>query len=145
MSSIPEEGQTVRCLLVQTGDYVCALPLDRVQRVVRALAVHPLPGAAAELLGLAEFAGEPLPVLDLGRLVGAPPGANPAAPVTVVARVGPPATEELAGLAADAALDIAALPLAPVAGGAGEIVRGEVLVGGQPARLVDLAAIGGEA
>jgi purine-binding chemotaxis protein CheW len=145
MSSIPEGGESVRCLLVQTGDYVCALPLVRVQRVVRALTVHPLPGAAAELLGLAEFGGEPLPVLDLGRLVGAPPGANPAAPVTIVARVGPAPAEELAGLAADAALDIVELPLGQLAGSGGALVRGEVVAGGQPTRLLDLAAIGGEA
>ena len=71
-------------LLLRAGDDVCALPLSAVRRVVRALSVHPLPGAANELLGLAEFGGEPLAILDLARLVRAAPGANPACPVTVV-------------------------------------------------------------
>ena len=59
--------------------------------------VHPLPGASPELLGLAEFTGEPIPVLDLGRLVNAPPGARPTSPVTVVAWAGPPRARELVG------------------------------------------------
>ncbi|HEY0781946.1 MAG TPA: chemotaxis protein CheW, partial [Thermoanaerobaculia bacterium] len=75
-------------LLVQAGEYVCALPLPRVRRVVRALTVHPLPGASAELKGLAEFGGEPLPILDLAQLVRAPQGANPALPVTIVVWAG---------------------------------------------------------
>src|SRR4030095_9713675 len=40
-------------LLVRAGEYACALPLPAVRRVVRALTVHPLPGAMGELEGLA--------------------------------------------------------------------------------------------
>ena len=52
------ENQTRRegtHLLVRAGEYACALPLAQVRRVVRSLTVHPLPGAAGELEGLAEF------------------------------------------------------------------------------------------
>ncbi|HEX3532482.1 MAG TPA: chemotaxis protein CheW, partial [Thermoanaerobaculia bacterium] len=91
-------------LLVQAGEYVCALPLGAVRQVLRSLPLHPLPGSAPELRGLAEFAGDPLPVLDLARLARAPHGANPAFPVTVVAWAGPAGARELVGLAADAAL-----------------------------------------
>jgi chemotaxis signal transduction protein len=77
-------------LLVQAGEYVCALPLVSVRRVVRSLTVHPLPGSAPELEGLAEFGGEPLPVLNLARMVNAAPGANPSYPVTVVVWAGRP-------------------------------------------------------
>jgi hypothetical protein len=49
------------------------LPAAAVRRVARALRLHPLPGAGEELLGLAEFAGEPLAVLDLARLLGVKP------------------------------------------------------------------------
>ena len=130
-----------RCLLVQAGDQVCALPLGRVRRVIRALTVNPLPGAAAELLGLAEFGGEPLPVLDLALLVGAPAGAAAALPVTIVVTAGPAGSSELAGLAADAALDVAEVPLVAPAGGR-RLLVGEVLVAGRPVCVLDLTALG---
>jgi chemotaxis signal transduction protein len=136
-------------LLLRAGDYVCALPLGAVRRVVRALTVHPLPGASGELLGLAEFGGEPLAVLDLARLVRAAPGANPACPVTVVVWIGPPESREAVGLAADAALEVVEIPAAAIAGGAGSaggdigLVAGEAPVGEQVVRVLSLEALGG--
>ncbi|HVT19746.1 MAG TPA: chemotaxis protein CheW [Thermoanaerobaculia bacterium] len=152
-------------LLVRVGGYVCALPLAAVRRVVRALTLHPLPGSAAELKGLAEYGGEPLPVLDLARLVRAPQGANPAYPVTVVVWAGPPEARELVGLAADAALELARLPASaqwqqwqqadtrPRGGGTALLpesgsplagfVAGEAVVGGEVVRVVNLEALGG--
>jgi chemotaxis signal transduction protein len=129
-------------LLVRAGDYVCALPLAGVQRVLRALPVHPLPGAAPELTGLAELGGDPLPVLDLARLARAPQGATPAFPVTVVAWAGDGAGRELIGLAADAALAVAHLAADGLVGGDGRLVAGETLVDGQVVRVLDLAALG---
>lgn len=129
-------------LLVQAGEHVCALALSAVRRVVRALPVHPLPGSAPELKGLAEFAGEPLPVLDLARLVGAPPGATPQYPVTVVAWAGAAADRELVGLAADAALEVARVPAGSTVGGDGGLIAGEAAIDGQPVRVLDLAALG---
>jgi len=131
-------------LLVQAGEYVCALPLRSVRRVLRALLVHPLPGATPELKGLAEFAGEPLPILDLARLVGAPAGANPIYPVTIVAWAGPDDAREVIGLAADAALEVAEVSLASVVGGDGGFILGEAPVGNQVVRVLDLEALGRE-
>lgn len=131
-------------LLVQAGEYVCALPLRSVRRVLRALTVHPLPGATAELKGLAEFGGEPLPILDLARLVGAPPGANPTYPVTIVAWAGPEDGRELIGLAADAALEVADVSLASVVAGDGGFILGEAPVGEQVVRVLNLEALGQE-
>jgi chemotaxis signal transduction protein len=131
-------------LLVRAGEYVCALPLASVRRVVRALPLHPLPGAAPELKGLAEFGGEPLAVLDLARLVQAPPGANPACPVTVVAWAGPADGRDLVGLAADAALEVVDVPPGSTVGGDGGLVLGEASVGGEVVRVLDLAALGRE-
>jgi len=143
------EGRTEAThLLVRAGEYVCALPLGAVRQVLRSLTLHPLPGSAPELKGLAEFAGDPLPVLDLARLARAPQGANPVFPVTVVAWAGPPEARELVGLAADAALDVAVLPAAalvpaaPGSGGDGGLVAGEALVGGQVVRVINLQALG---
>jgi purine-binding chemotaxis protein CheW len=132
-------------LLVRAGDYACALPLASVRRVVRAVTVHPLPGAAGELEGLAEFGGEPLPVLNLGRLVSAPPGANPAYPVTVVVWVGPAGAREMVGLAADAALEVVHVPPEAVVAGDGGLLLGEAPVGGEVVRVLNLEALGREA
>ena len=56
-------------------------------------------------------------MLNLARLVSAPPGANPAYPVTVVVWVGPAEARELVGLAADAALEVVEVPPAAVVAG----------------------------
>jgi chemotaxis signal transduction protein len=143
MTSAASAGEgAVRYLLLQAGDVLCAVPVSQVRRIARALPVHPLPGAAAALLGLAEFSGEPLPVLDLALLVGAPPGAHPAFPVTVVTWAGPPENREAVGLAADAALEIVELqPARIVAGGSG-IVIGEAAVSTGAARVLNLEALG---
>lgn len=131
-------------LLVRAGEYVCALPLAAVRRVVRALTVHPLPGAADELLGLAEFAGEPLPVLNLTRLVNAAPGANPSYPVTVVVWAGPADAREMVGLSADAALEVVEVPPASVVSGDGGLLSGEAPLHGEVVRVLNLEALGGE-
>jgi purine-binding chemotaxis protein CheW len=139
---VPEASPAVAHLLVRAGDAVCALPLAGVRRVVKALAVHPLPGAAPELLGLAEYAGEPLAVVDLARLVGAAAGASPTTPVTVVAAAGPPEARELVGLAADAALEVVALAPGAMTPGDGGLAAGEIDVAGEVVRVVDLEALG---
>ena len=141
----PETRREGTHLLVRAGEYACALPLAAVRRVVRALTVHPLPGASGELEGLAEFGGEPLPVLNLGRLLNAPPGANPAYPVTVVVWVGPPEAREAVGLAADAALEVVHVPSGSVVAGDGGLLLGEAPVGGEVVRVVNLEALGSEA
>jgi purine-binding chemotaxis protein CheW len=132
----------VRYLLLQAGDLLCALPLSQVRRVVRALPVHPLPGAASELLGLTEFSGEPLPVLDLAQLISAPPGAHPPYPVTVVAWAGRPDARESVGLAADAALEIIELPPAAIVPAQAGIVCGEAAITAGAARVLNLEALG---
>jgi chemotaxis signal transduction protein len=63
----PEEAQ--RYVLVKTGSLPCALPASDVVRVVRGLVCFPIPGSKPQLLGLAQYGGEPLPVLDLHALV----------------------------------------------------------------------------
>jgi len=145
----PQGRMEATHLLVRAGEYVCALPLGAVRQVLRSLPLHPLPGSAPELKGLAELAGDPLPVLDLARLARAPQGANAVFPVTVVAWAGPAEARELVGLAADAALDVAALPPGAVVaaapgsgGGDGGLVAGEAIVGGQVVRVINLQALG---
>jgi len=132
----------VPCLLVQAGDDLCAVPIAAVRRVVKALQAYPLPGAGPELLGLAEYGGEPLAVLDLARLVNASSGPKPLYPVTVVVTAGPANSRETVGLAADGAVEIVSIAPASVVPSAGGIVRGEATVGGKVVRLIDLEALG---
>jgi len=134
----------IRCVLLQAGDYLCALPINQVRRIVRGVNTHPLPGAAPELIGLTESNGEPLPVLDLARLVSAPPGPQPANPVTVIAWAGPPNAREVVGLACDAALAIVEVTAADISPSPGGVVWGEATAGGQPVRVLNLERLGSE-
>ncbi len=134
-------GQRSGHLLVRVGEQICALPVGAVRRVVRALTVHPLPGARAELAGLAEFAGEPLPVLDLGRLIGAPIGPHPLFPVTVVVWSRTGEGREAIGLAADEALEVVDLSAASWLPAAG-FLSGEALLGEQVVRVLDPDRLG---
>jgi chemotaxis signal transduction protein len=145
MSDPVEGGRSRRegtHLLVRAGEYACALPLSAVRRVVRALTVHPLPGAGGELEGLAEFGGEPLPVLNLARMVNAPPGATSSYPVTVVVWVGPHDAREMLGLAADSALEVVHVAPGSVVAGDGGLLLGEAPVGGEVVRVLNLEALG---
>ncbi len=139
-------------LLVRTGETTCALALSAVRRVVRALPVSPLPGARRELLGLAEWSGDPLPILDLAALIGEPPGPRPSFPVTIVLRLGADAL----GLAADEALEVVNLEVANALGGVSGVgldgafgspsgvIAGEILVGDRPVRLLNLMSLVGD-
>jgi chemotaxis signal transduction protein len=130
-------------LVVACGDRLCALPLGGVRRVVRALDTHPLPGSAPELAGLAEFGGEPVPVLDLAMMVGAQAGPSPAFPVTVLAWVGPVHHRELVGLAVDQALEVVGLAPREILRSGEGILLGEVLVDTRPVAVLDLERLAG--
>lgn len=56
-------------LLVRSGGQRCAIPLDATPQVTGVLPVAPLPRSAPRLLGLAQFAGEPVAVVDLHGLL----------------------------------------------------------------------------
>jgi chemotaxis signal transduction protein len=136
----PEEAGR-RYLLLAAGDRLVAVESRLVRRILRALPVTPLPGARPELLGLAEFAGEPVPVLDLAQLVGAGPGPPASFPVTVVVRAGPQASEIL-GLAADAAVDLLSIPPSAVVPVSEGLVAGEALAPQGTVEILDLSRLG---
>lgn len=144
MDAQGELGGVVRCLLVVAGEHHCAIPLNQVRRVTKALSPHPLPGGTPELLGLAEFEGEPIAILDLKRLVNAAPSATPPHPVTVIAWAGPPNAREAVVLAADAAESIVELTMTDVVGGRSGLVWGEAAIAGRPLRVLNLELLGGE-
>jgi chemotaxis signal transduction protein len=115
--------------VVRSGEIRCALPADRVRRVARDLICHPLPGGRPHLLGLAQFGGEPMAVLDLYALVtGGEPRLNPRA--TVILDPNRLRERSVLGLGVDEAIHVISLPKA-----AGEfygegLVRGTVMSDG---------------
>jgi purine-binding chemotaxis protein CheW len=54
------------------GSVRVGIPLRDVERVLRAVALAPVPGAPACLLGMLNLHGEPTPVYDTRRLLGLP-------------------------------------------------------------------------
>ncbi len=128
---------TTPYLLVRVGERVAALPALAVRRVVRGARLHPLPGAGPGLVGLAEFAGEPLAVLDLAQLLGEE-RRNSRPPVTVVTWLGSGSDRELVGLGVDDAIEV--IELDPAA-----LALGQALVGGRPVVVVDVERLGVEA
>jgi len=128
---------TTPYLLVRVGERVAALPALAVRRVVRGARLHPLPGAGPGLVGLAEFAGEPLAVLDLAQLLGEERRSS-RPPVTVVTWLGSGSDRELVGLGVDDAIEVTEIDAAALG-------VGQALVGGRPVLVVDLDRLGVEA
>lgn len=83
-----------------------------------------------------------MPVLDLVRLVGAAPGANPAYPLIVVAWAGPDDRRELVGFAVDAVLEVANVAPESIVPAAGGWFRGDVSLGGRAVRVLDPEELG---
>jgi chemotaxis signal transduction protein len=128
---------TTPYLLVRLGERIAALPAAAVRRVVRGARLHPLPGAGPGLVGLAEFAGEPLAILDLAQLLGLEERSSRPA-VTVVTWLGSGDERELVGLGVDDAIEVAELD-------ASALALGQALVGGRPVVVVDTESLGAEA
>ena len=94
-------------LLVRSGGYRCAIPVDAAKLVTKAAKIEPLPGSAPRFLGLAQVAGEPVAVVDLHALLdptGDPGGVHE---LTVIVR-GPDGASTL-GLAVDEAFGVVSL------------------------------------
>jgi purine-binding chemotaxis protein CheW len=58
-------------LICRAGARTCALPLVHVVETMRPLAIEPFGGAPSFVAGLSRIRGEHVPVIDLGRLLGA--------------------------------------------------------------------------
>ena len=73
--TLPPELKTILRFTLDGSHY--AVPLPVVERVVRAVAILPLPKAPAFILGVINVQGHILPVVDLRRRFGlAPQAAN---------------------------------------------------------------------
>jgi purine-binding chemotaxis protein CheW len=57
-------------IVARVGARLCAVPLAHARETMRMLPIEPLADAPPFVLGLAIIRGEPVPVIDLGALVG---------------------------------------------------------------------------
>ncbi len=72
-AGVPQNGQTMDTVTVFTlGERRLGLPLCSVERVLRAVAVTPLPSAPAAVRGVIDVHGEIIPVVDLNLRFGLP-------------------------------------------------------------------------
>jgi purine-binding chemotaxis protein CheW len=60
-------------LLCRAGSNFCALPLDRVAEIMRALPIEPVAGAPRYVCGLSIIRRTPAPIVDIGLLLGGQP------------------------------------------------------------------------
>lgn len=60
-------------LVFELDTQAYALPLHQVRRALRAVAIAPLPGAPAIVLGIVDLAGTVMPVIDMRRRLGHQP------------------------------------------------------------------------
>ena len=122
------------------------MPVDRVQKIVRSLVLHAVPGSSAHLLGLAQYGGEPLAVLDLEAMLdgGAKAGGGRGQRMTIVVRAGAEQATETVGLAVDDAIQVITLndkDLRPTGPG---LAVAEALIGDALVTVVDLQGLAGE-
>ena len=73
MTSPAGEAAGGLSLVFRAGSLLCALRLDEVIETLRPLAVRPLAGTPAFVLGVTIMRGVPAPVVDVARLLGGEP------------------------------------------------------------------------
>jgi purine-binding chemotaxis protein CheW len=76
-SQLPAAERAESALLCQVGALVCGLPLSHIVETMRPLSLSPFEGMPPFVSGLSVIRGQPVPVVDLGRLLGDEKGARP--------------------------------------------------------------------
>lgn len=111
-------------LLARARRRICALPLEHVSETLRCLPLEPVPGVPPFVHGVSVLRGEPVPVVDLGALLGLEEAPRPTrlVAVTVAGRRVALAVEEVLRIVPAATIGRRDLP--PLLRGAGEgVVR----------------------
>lgn len=139
-----EELQTAqryqRFLLVRAGGVSYAVPASQVRHLVRGLTCFPVPGSSPRLLGLAQFAGEPLAVLDLPALAEGGQARSGHWVTVILGRSGRDSWPAI-GLAVDEALRVEALDWDEPVAGQRRLVGGVVRVGGIEVKVLDASLL----
>jgi len=87
-------------LLVRAGGEDFAVPVAPIVRVLRNLSFYGVPGGRSPLIGLSQYAGEPVPVIDLVG-VGRGAGGGGGHPIVVLLRCGQDLAPAIIGAAVD--------------------------------------------
>jgi chemotaxis signal transduction protein len=130
-----------RFLIVRTENLRWALDLRSVRRILKSILTFPVPGAQPELLGLGQWRGEPLPLLDLHVLLegGEPSAGNHK--VTVVVRVSSGDEREYFGLAVDEAVDVVRIAEDELESTGQGLIVAEAAIGSHLVRVIDLSGL----
>jgi chemotaxis signal transduction protein len=132
-----------RMLVVRSGATRFGLPVEDVVRVVRGLTCHPVPGSGRHLLGLAQYGGEPLPVLDLQALLeGAVSGGRHSS--TVILGRDRARMHSLVGLAVDEVIRVADLMDIDSPQGNEGLVAGSAGIDGESMKIVNTKRLLGQ-
>jgi len=129
-----------RYLLVRSGGTRWALPADQVRRVVRNLPCHPVPGGQPHLVGLAQYAGEPLAVLDLHNLVGGGTLRSDHRATVILDRRNERSGSVL-GLAIDEAQRVVTVAHPPQPDSEDALVQGTITIDGDAVNVLDTACL----
>jgi purine-binding chemotaxis protein CheW len=94
------ESPRTLMLLFRARGLLCALPIERLIETMRPLPVAPFPARPSFVLGVARIRGNPVPVVDLGALLGSPESPHPTRFLTLRLedRTAALAVEEVAGV-----------------------------------------------
>lgn len=65
-----DKGGHASWLICRTGGIACALPIENVIEIMRLLPIERIAGAPDYILGLSVIRGAPVPVADLGAIIG---------------------------------------------------------------------------
>ncbi len=140
--ALPVRGR--RFLLIRSGEQRLLIPSERVVRILSSLRVNPLPGAAPEVMGLAQVEGEPLAVIDLARMIGGVPLAGTWVRTALELRVGPEDREEVIGLGVDKVVKLVGVEAVSTADVCTQgFFQASTIVEGETALIVDLEKLGG--
>ena len=127
-------------LLVRSAGLRCALPAPSVRRVVRDLASYPLAGSRPHLLGLSQYGGEPLAIVDLHALLT---GSRPRPDHRTTLIVKPPAgpLRGNLGLAVDEAVTVIRLEIDDRPSETAGLVAAETNLDGEPLLILAPAVL----
>jgi chemotaxis signal transduction protein len=128
-------------LVARSAGETFGIPAAPVVRVLRNLTVHGVPGAVPPLLGVMQFAGEPVPVIGLAELQAGRPMANHE--VVVLVRCGDGGGTVL-GLAVDDAVRLVGVGVDADPVWPDGPISDPVVVEGLQMRVVDPGRIGAE-
>jgi len=116
------------------------VPTNQVRHVIRGLACYPVPGSSPHLLGLAQFAGEPLAVLDLHAMAeNVEPQSHHR--TTIILGRGSRDSWAAVGIAASEALRVQSLPRFDSSEATGGLVAATVEVEGEAIKVVDASIL----